>query len=107
MQLPLTFHPPASRLSDPTPSHLAERAFTRSGARGAQAEAVYRLVAEHLGATAGELAAASGGRLDSVQVTRRLNDLAKAGRIAKGPPRVCRAHGRLMTTWQITGDLAR
>lgn len=91
----------ASRASDPAPSHLAERALTASGARGMQCEAVYALVAAHPGETAGEFAYAAAGRLDSVQITRRLNDLERAGRVEKAGRRICRVHGRLMTTWRV------
>ncbi|HEX7124167.1 MAG TPA: hypothetical protein VF406_00135 [Thermodesulfobacteriota bacterium] len=95
----------AARTSDPVTSHVAARAITASGARQTQADQVLALVRLFPDQTAGELAAHSARMddvpLDSVQVTRRLGDLERAGLVTKTGRRHCSIHGRLMSTWRV------
>lgn len=93
---------PATRVMDPPSSAAAEREHTISGRRETQAARVYALVCAHPGLTAGELAAMC--ELDSVQVTRRLNDLHRLGKIVQGRQRQCQRHMRMMVTWRPEGE---
>ncbi len=89
-----------ARRGDPISSHLAAEALVASGHHALQQEVVLALVLARPGATAAELA--EGSPFDSVQVTRRLNDLRRHGRVEKRPLRTCRLKGRLMLTWAAT-----
>lgn len=108
----LAFDPPASRRTDPLTSHLAEIEHTQSGMRACQRDYIYKLVCLHPGSTAHELALYASRAclpidLDSVQITRRLNDLADTTHdhrqrerpIYRGDARKCRIVGRKCLTW--------
>jgi hypothetical protein len=91
--------PPAARGTDAPSSHLAAEEHTASGRRQRNMDAVLALVKAHPGSTSVELCASGGGVLERHEVSRRLSDLERLVRIARGPHRVCRVNKREMLTW--------
>lgn len=89
---------PLFSLADPPTSQEAAERHTASGARGAHCEAVYRLVLAHAAATAVEIWAMQ-TELDRHEVSRRLSDLMRAGRVRQGPQRKCMVKGTMMVVW--------
>ena len=104
--------PPASRRTDPSTSRAAEARFTHSGARQTQADIVLAALRTAINRTG--LTAMTAHELtewcdlDSVQITRRLNDLRRTGRIEQCDKRQCRVVRQQLTTWRpTTGTSAR
>lgn len=93
-----------SRTTDPPSSHEAAERVTASGRRDANARAVLALVTTHPGQTSVELWQLSAGRLERHEVSRRLADLERLGRVTRGPLRACRVRGTTMLTWHATGS---
>ena len=88
---------PIARRTDPESSHAAASEISRSAMRENQCATILALVRAYPWSTAGELATWCG--YDSVQITKRLNDLKHAGQIEKGRIRTCEIHRRKMLTW--------
>lgn len=89
-----------ARSSDPETSALAAAHHERTGRATSNRLKVEREVTLHPNQTYREIAAAIG--LDCVETMRRLNDLERAGLVAKGPERPCTesSNGNRMTTWE-------
>lgn len=88
---------PLSRSTDPRTSH--EGAYKTLGRqKRLQAEA-YALVRANAGCTASELAAIAADR-DPRRIGRRLVELERRGRIARGTPRKCRITGYRAGIWE-------
>jgi len=76
---------------DPVTSREAAEHLRRSGRLGAQQQAVLEALRECNGATHAELGAFMG--VHWLTPARRLPELARAGLVKKGQPRVCRVKG--------------
>lgn len=90
---------PAARDEDPPSSHAAADRMTKSGRRDAHARIVLALVTANPGSTSVELHRLAAGRLERHEVSRRLADLERLGRVVRGPSRLCTVKGTLMLTW--------
>lgn len=90
-----------SRATDPESSHLAAARMDASGRRDAHARIVLSLVAANPGSTSVELHRLAAGRLERHEVSRRLADLERLGRVVRGPSRLCGVKGTLMLTWTM------
>lgn len=90
---------PAARDFDAESSHAAAERTTRSGRRDAHARIVLALVTANPGSTSVELHRLAAGRLERHEVSRRLADLERLGRVVRGPSRLCSVKGTLMLTW--------
>ena len=96
-----------ARRSDPETSHQAIAEHEASGKAESHRQMVLDAITLHelkyphgVGPTFGELAAAIG--LDRVEVMRRLNDLAKDGKVIKAAARKCAIAGTSCSTWILT-----
>jgi len=87
---------PASRLTDPITSFIAESEMNR-GKRFTHQETIYEFVKALPGRTSAELAFYSG--LERHECSRRLSDL-DGIKIKKGEPKKCFVKGSLMVTWE-------
>lgn len=88
---------PLARSGDPVTSKLAARELVDSGRLTAQQTEVLEALQRFPGSTSAELAEAAG--IDRYRVARRLPDLERLGRAAKGVRRICRAHGSKAVEW--------
>lgn len=86
---------PASRLSDPVTSYLAEEGHNK-GKRFTHQQTVYAFVKRAKGRTAAELGFLSG--LGQHETSRRLADLTGIY-VRKGEIRKCTVNGTSMVTW--------
>lgn len=120
---------PAARGADPSTSHAAADAITRSGERGRQQHVVLTAVQMFPGSTSAELADLSTrycwrlayqahGRkptcdeadccaLDRWQIARRLSEVEASTRIHRGEARKCGIKGRKSLTWWPKAEGAR
>lgn len=89
---------PASRATDPAPSHEAEREINDTGLRGRQQRLVRSLVQRYPGRTSRELARCAG--IDRYMVARRLPEIEPA-HVKKGEARRCEIGGRNASTWWL------
>jgi hypothetical protein len=91
-------------LGDLDTSRQAAERMNASGATGRNAAVVLALVCRHPGSTSVELFEAQGfgSDLDRHEISRRLADLERAGRVHKGPVRDCRVKLTPMVTWHAT-----
>lgn len=90
-----------ARRGDPPTSRAAAAELVASGRQAEQQAEVARLLELYPGATSAELAEYAQGRLDRYQIARRLPELARAGRVRRGPvrPSYCAQTGRAAVTW--------
>jgi predicted Rossmann fold nucleotide-binding protein DprA/Smf involved in DNA uptake len=96
MQLTLLDPLPTARAADPDTSHEAASlatVFQRDH---------FNRIATALGGeslTAGEIGSRAG--MDNVQVSRRLPEMEKMGRVVRDGARVCAVKGTKMTAWRL------
>lgn len=96
--------PPAARLTDPLPSHLAEAKVTARGDRSRDMGLVAGVVAREPGLTYREIHSRLELQIaEASTIAKRLADLEKAGAVEKGPRRKCRVGGNPCTTWNPKG----
>ena len=88
---------PASRITDPETSHLAEDEINRTGTRAEQQRQTLAALREHPDTTSAELAALAD--LDRYMVARRLPELAPVY-AQRGEKRTCRKSHRPAITWR-------
>lgn len=91
---------PAARRTDPISSHLAAKNAVEIAvsARAAIMEELRR----QDGQTAGEIAAHLGDGWTNVQVSRRMPELERDGRVTRSErPRVCSIRGVPMIEWRV------
>lgn len=91
-----------ARRSDPATSHAAAEEHASTGRLESNRKRVLDLVVEYPRRTAVELFHLAGETIERHEVSRRLADLTKLGRVRKGPARVCRVNDRRMSTWEAT-----
>jgi len=89
-----------ARRTDPVTSYEAARKMVDFGRLGTQRRAVLDALRQCNGVTSAELAETMG--VSRYLTARRLPDLAKGGRVARGPTRVCRVAGTRAVTWWVT-----
>lgn len=98
-------YPPASHKTDPWTSRAAEQEHTASGQREHNIERVLRAVQMARGATADDIAEATG--LDVYETRRRLSDLKNSGRLVQGSAVVrtnARGNSRPVVTWYASEE---
>ena len=95
-----------ARKNDPETSKLAAEEIESSGKAESHRQMVLDAITLHelkyphgVGPTFGELAEVIG--LDRVEVMRRLNDLAKDGKVIKAAARKCAIAGTSCSTWLL------
>lgn len=90
-----------ARQSDPATSDAAAVEHVRSGRSNANENIAVKLVHLYPGQTAVELFNHQGllGSMDRYEMSKRLADGKKHGRIKHGPKKVCEYHGTEMVTW--------
>lgn len=95
-----------ARRSDPSSSHAAGEAITRSGVRQRHIDVIVDFVRRHPGLTSKEIAVAlKHPGIDRHEAARRLND-AKGLTVRQGASRsctACNAMRRCVTWWPMTG----
>ena len=89
--------PPATRTTDPPPSHDAEARVTRTGRRQSHAERLRAYVVDHPGLTSRELGNGRLAGIDRYAAARRLADLQTLAMVRKGGER--QVQGRMHSTW--------
>ena len=87
-----------ARTTDPATSHEAAQELVTSGALGVQQRDAMKRVRNFPGRTSSELA--GGDVRIRYQLARRLPELARMGKVTKGPARTCRVTGRSSITWR-------
>lgn len=96
---------PMARKSDPVTSHQAARRVRESGRASSNRDRIHACLALHGDAvTAIELLGRMGedDPIDRHEISRRLPELEREGRVKRGPRRLCRVRGTSMTTWLAT-----
>ncbi len=91
---------PASRSTDPDPSHLAEAEINATGTRRSHQLLVLFTLRHNPETTSRELALF--GSMDRYTPSRRLPELETAGLVERAGQRTCRVGKRQATTWRIT-----
>ena len=98
----LQIQPSLARGSDPMTSKAGAIWFRRGRRLARQQRAVYRVLCEHPGATAREIAVVLA--LADVNVpARRLPSLEERGFVKRGPRRKCHVTGMIVGTWYPVG----
>lgn len=90
---------PKSRRTDPLPSKLAARSYTRDA--GSDRSLILAELHRKDGQTAGEIAKHLGPSWTNVRVSRRLPELERLGLINRGKHRTCEAKGTAMVAWFV------
>ena len=88
---------PASRSSDPSTSHEAEKSINKSGSRNTQCNQIFVVVKDNPGAVSGEVADITGMGMHIT--SRRLADLKNKGIIFQGQTRTYEKSGRKQVSW--------
>lgn len=91
---------PASRRTDPVTSKIAAKNYV--GKSEQDRRDILRVIHDHPGRTAGEIAQLLGWGNHNERVSRRTSEL-DGKSISKGPNRVCSVKGNWMVTWWILG----
>jgi len=97
-QLVLDFSP-ATRISHPETSRIAEKEITKSGRRSKHCHVILYALRQHNGSTSAELAQYT--PLNKEQVHKRMHDLVEHEYIKRGDKRICSVKGTLCGTWWI------
>jgi len=97
---------PATRISHPDTSRIAEKKITESGTRKFHCDIVLATLHQYNGSTTGELAPHTqevepNRLLTEEQVHKRMNDLVRRKEIKRCKERDCKVKGSLCTEWRI------
>ena len=90
---------PATRISHPQTSAIAEENITESGRRQRHCDIILKALRRHNGSTSAELSLFV--PLTKEQVHKRMNDLAEHDHIKRGEKRICNVKDSLCLTWWI------
>lgn len=99
----MSIQTPASRLTDPEPSHEAEAHINASGVRKRHQIMTARAVEMFPGMTSLEISEKS--HICRYLLARRLPECVTAGSVIRGQERRCSVSGRLATTWHPPGNV--
>lgn len=88
----------AARRTDPATSHEAAENHEASGNATSHRIILACYVRSHPGCTNGE-ASRDLPNIGYQEITRRMGEIAKAGAIRRGEPRLCSVNGTKQTTW--------